>query len=72
MVRRNFNGRNKSGGMGNKWEMKLGQGWEERKRMQFETVLFNTMWQKLQSVSFIIIIIEVFPHINNSLVMFYI
>lgn len=40
--------------------------------MQFETVLFNTMWQKLQSVSFIIIIIEVFPHINNSLVMFYI
>lgn len=35
--------------MGNKWEVKLGQGWEERKRMQFETVLFNTMWQKFQS-----------------------
>lgn len=61
--------------MGNKWEVKLGQGWEERKRMQFKTVLFNTMWQKFQSdfkKKIIIIIIEVFPHINNSLVMFYI
>lgn len=60
--------------MGNKWEVKLGQGWEERKRMQFETVLFNTMWQKFLSVFLffiIIIIIEVFPHKNNSLVMFY-
>lgn len=56
--------------MRNEWEVKLGQGWEERKRMQFETVLFNTMWQKFQLGFFFIIIIEVFPQINHSLVMF--